>query len=202
MKFGTRLLSCASALVLLGGCATIDSTISVAHAKPIAATHLSSAHDVSVEAVRTPATAGTDRQGVKKNGYGHDSASIFTEPKPDQIVQLALASELTRAGFNVGKDSPNAIRVEIQQFFAEPEVGAFAGDVYAVVDATVWVALEPNKLKRRFVGIGKVTTLVWADDSYKTAFEFALQDFLGKCVPELVRLFDAPRAKRDAPGSL
>ena len=202
MRLATRLSSYASALALLGGCATIDSTIPVAHAKPIAATHLSAARDVSVEAVRTPATAGTDRQGVKKNGYGHDSASIFTEPKPDKIVQLALAEELSRAGFNIGKDSPNAIRVEIQQFFAEPEVGAFAGDVFAIVDATVLVGLEPNKLKRRFMGIGKVTTLVWADDSYKTAFELALQDFLGKCVPEIVHLFDAPPAKRDSSESL
>src|SRR5437016_3479481 len=76
MRLATRLSSYASALALLGGCATIDSTIPVAHARPIAATHLSAARDVSVETVRTPATAGTDRQGVKKNGFGHASASI------------------------------------------------------------------------------------------------------------------------------
>ena len=52
------------------------------------------------------------------------------------------------------------------------------------------------------VGIGKVTTLIWADGSYRDAYQLALQDFLGKCVPEIVRLFEAPRTQRDAPGSL
>jgi uncharacterized lipoprotein YajG len=152
--------------------------------------------------VRTVPARGIDREGVKKNGYGQDSASIFTEPKPDQIVQQALAAELASAGFNVGKGSPNLVRVEIHQFFIEPEVGFWAADVYAVVDATVSVTLEPGKMKRRFNGIGKVTTLVWADGSYREAFQLALQDFLGKCVPEIVRLFEAPRATRDAPGSM
>jgi len=198
----TSLCSFAAALALLGGCATVDSTIAVAHEKPIAATRLSAAREVSVETVRTAAATGIDRDGVKKNGFGQDSASIFTEPRPDRIVQQALAAELGRAGFNVGKSSANIIRVEIHQFFAEPEVGIFAGDVYAVVDATVSVGLEPSKMKRRFNGIGKVTTLVWADGSYQEAYQLALDDFLSKCVPEIVRLFEAPRAKRDAPGSL
>ena len=202
MRLLTSLCSFASALALLGGCATVDSTIAVGHEKPIAATHLTAAREVSVETARTAAATGTDRQGVKKNSYGQDSASIFTEPKPDQIVQQALTAELGRAGFTVGKDSPNTIRVEIHQFFAEPEVGLFAGDVFAVVDATVSVNLGPGKVKRRFNGIGKVTTLIWADGSYRDAYQLALQDFLGKCVPEIVRLFEAPRTQRDAPGSL
>ena len=196
------LCSFAPALALLAGCATVDSTIAVAHEKPIAAVHLSAAREVSVEAVRTAAATGTDRQGVKKNGFGQDTASIFTEPKPDQIVQQALAAELGRAGFNFGKGSPDAILVEIHQFFAEPEVGMFAGDVFAVVDATVSVTRGSGKVKRRFNGIGKVTTLVWSDGSYRDAYQLALQDFLGKCVPEIVKLFEAPRAQRDAPGSL
>jgi uncharacterized lipoprotein YajG len=202
MRLLTRLGSFASALAVLGGCATVDSTIAVAHERPIAAPHLSAAREVSVEAVRTVPATGIDRDGVKKNGYGQDSASIFTEPKPDQIVQQALAAELGRAGFNVGKGSPNLVRVEIHQFFLEPEVGIWAGDVYAVVDATISVTLEPSKMKRRFNGIGRVTTLIWTDGSYQEAFQLALRDFLGKCVPEIVRLFEAPRAKRDAPGSM
>ena len=202
MRLLTRLGSFASALALLGGCATVDSTIAIAHERPIPATHLSTAREVSVETMRTVPATGIDREGVKKNGFGQDSASIFTEPKPDQIVQQALAAELGRAGFNVGKGSPNLVRVEIHQFFVEPEVGIWAGDVYAVVDATVSVSLEASKVKRRFNGIGKVTTLIWADGSYQEAFQLALQDFLGKCVPEIVRLFEAPSAKRDAAGSL
>jgi hypothetical protein len=57
------------------------------------------------------------------------------------------------------------VQVEIRQFFAEPEVGMWVADVYAVVDATVSVTLQPNKVKRRFSGIGKVTTLFWGDGS-------------------------------------
>jgi len=196
-------LSLGFALAFLGGCATIDSTIAVAHEKPIAATRLSTAREVSVETVRVAAATGIEREGVKKNGYGQDSANIFTDPKPDRIVQQALAAELGRAGFNVvSKGSPNLVQVEIRQFFTEPEVGIWAADVYAVVDATVSVTLQPNKVKRRFTGIGKVTSLVWGDGSYQEAFQLALQDFLGKCVPELVRLFDASRAQHDAPGSM
>lgn len=202
MKSLVSLCSFASALAFLGGCATVDSTIAVAHEKPIAATRLSAAREVSVETVRTAAATGVDRQGVKKNGYGVDTANVFTDPKPDQIVQQALAAELGRAGFNVGKDSPNAIRVEIHQFFAEPEVGMFAGDVFALIDATVSVTRGSDKVKRRFNGIGKVTTMVWADGSFRDAYQLALQDFLGKCVPEIVKLFEAPRAQRDALGSL
>jgi uncharacterized lipoprotein YajG len=190
-------------LAVLGGCAVIDSTIAVSHERPIATQHLSVARQVSVEAVRSAATGAIDREGVKKNGYGQESASVFTDPKPDRILQDALSAELSRAGFEVAKGSPNSISVDIHQFFTEPEVGVFAGDVYAVVDATISVNVEPTRrVKRRFKGIGKVTTLVWADGSYREAFQMALQDFLGKCVPEIVRLFEAPRPQREASGSM
>ena len=197
MSLLIRLPALIPALALLGGCATVDSTIAVAHEKPIAATHLKVTREVSVETVRLAAAPGIEREGVKKNGYGQDSASIFTDPKPDRIVQQALVSELGRAGFNVGEASPNLIRVDIRQFFAEPEVGVWAADVYAVVDATVSVTLQANKVKRRFTGIGKITTMFWADGSYHDAFELALQDFFSKCVPELVRFFDAASPQRD-----
>src|SRR5205085_8997457 len=53
MRLLTNLCSFASALALLGGCATIDSTIAVGHEKAIASTHLTAAREVSVETVRT-----------------------------------------------------------------------------------------------------------------------------------------------------
>jgi len=196
-------LSLLISLPLLSGCAVVDSTIAVSHERPIALTQLTAARDVSVETVQVPFASGIQREGVKKNGWGHESASIFTDPKPDSIVQQALSSELKRAGFNVvGKGSANLVQVEIRQFFAEPEVGMWAGDVYAVVDATVSVTLPQSKVKRRFTGIGKVTTMVWADGSFRDAFQIALQDFLGKCVPELVKYFEAPPVAREAAGRM
>ncbi len=180
-----KILATAALLGWTAGCAVMDSTIAINHDDPAVGARLASPRRFSLAAARSMRGDESAREGVKKNGFGMEGASILTDPKPDQIVSRALTVELRAAGFEIASGAPASIVVEIHQFFAEPEVGLFAGDVYAVVDATVTVALDGERtFKRRFTGIGKSTTLVF----YQKAIEGALNDFLTKSVPAIVTL--------------
>src|SRR2546421_12354597 len=132
-------LAAVAALALLSGCAIIDSTISVQHEHPTATARLTRQRQISLTTTRSNPEP---RQGVKKNGYGSELASVYTDPKPEKLIRDALETELLQAGFTVGENSPGDVSVEIQNFFAEPEVGFFAGDVYAEVDAVVSVKFD------------------------------------------------------------
>src|SRR5258706_4675940 len=110
-------IAVALALGLLSGCAIIDSTIAVQHEKPTGSAHLTRQRQVSLETTRSNPEP---RQGVKKNGWGSELASVYTDPKPETIIREALEMELLSAGVTLGETSPGDVSVEIQNFFAAP----------------------------------------------------------------------------------
>ena len=180
-----------AAVLGVTGCALTDATIRVEHPRAITTAALSSGRTVSLFVRMPDVTLVENRQGVKKNGYATVTANVYTDPKPAQLVERALKVELERAGFTCqpGVQVPR-IAVDLHQVFAEPEVGVWAGDVYSVVDATITVLVSETKAyKRRFKGIGKITTMLWTDEYYKQSYEMSLRDFLVKAVPEIVNLF-------------
>jgi uncharacterized lipoprotein YajG len=180
----------------LTGCATTDARISLRHSEAVTSTSLSAPRTVALGVIQAEAQLASPRQGVKKNGYGMDTANLYTDPAPTEHLRSALQVELTSAGFTVESVSNGpSITVELHQFFVEPEVGAWAADVFGVVDATVSVQ-HPGTgqtYRRRFKGIGKVRTLMWTNGIYREAYERALRDFLEKSVPEVVSLFERER---------
>ncbi len=69
------------------------------------------------------------RVGIKKNGYGWETASVYmgSADEPMRWLRAALASELTAAGFRVLKRplEPTeglALTVLVEQFYAEPQM--------------------------------------------------------------------------------
>ena len=108
-----------------------------------------------------------DAVGVKKNGYGMDSAYVFTNPRPRKWLTKAALLEFKNVGLEMGgtkADDPN-ISIIADQFFVEPDVGFWGADVTAVtiLDVTVILPKQGKKFQRRFVGEDSAFTMAWPD---------------------------------------
>jgi hypothetical protein len=137
---------------------------------------------------------GMYREGIRKNGYGGETANMFIEPKGPELLKKILTMELQNAGFEIVPKSANVdlpeMEMEVLQIFMEPEVGFFAGDVVSVVDANVIVKVKNKSYRRRFKGIGETTTLVWTDGFYAISLKRSLEDFSKKSVPAIIKLIE------------
>ncbi len=141
-----------------------------------------------------------DRQGIKKNDLGWESASIFTNPNPSILVRNALEIELSAVGFQVL--SPDAcvsndiakIYVKLEKYFVEPEVKLFLARICSVIQAEIILDLPQKKLRRRFKGLSSIyTPMFWytslpmeGDSIYTSALEKAMEDFTIKSIPSIV----------------
>jgi uncharacterized lipoprotein YajG len=184
------------ALAISSGCAITDATIQVM--PKVGGTAKVAAPKTVLLGEITDSRKWKNREGTKKNGYGMELASIFVKPKAPDLVRTALAAELRAAGFEVLEASPASrehvvVDVSLTQLFTEVEVGLFAGDVYGVVDATVTVTLPSGgKYRRRFVGLGQRTTLIWTEGYFQESLELALTAFTRQSIAALVELLDGP----------
>jgi hypothetical protein len=109
--------------------------------------------------------------GVKKNGYGMDSAYMFTKPKPQEWLTEAAKIELKGVGFNVEGENIDDPRIffSVFQFFVEPDVGVWAADLTAVtiLDVSVTLPRQGKIFQRRFVGESTDVEMVWLDSDFR-----------------------------------
>lgn len=119
------------------------------------------------------------RVGVKKNGYGHESASLFFDVGERGVpgwVSDALAAELTASGIEVEKDrvtpapgSP-AVTVVVRQFYVEPQLGGFGGDIWGQVVIRLEVAFaDGTRYERVFKGEERTAWFWGTDGEYEGA---------------------------------
>jgi hypothetical protein len=142
---------------------------------------------------------GIFRQGIRKNGYGMETANMFTDPKGPEIIRNVVTLELQNAGFiisNTNTEKNPEIEIEVINLFMEPEVGFFAGDVITVTDVNITVIIKNKSFKRRFKGIGVSTTLLWTDYFYEVSLKASLQDFSKKAIPEIINLIESETNQR------
>lgn len=173
----------------LSSCAIVDSKIKIDYAPRSTPQLLPGRPRFSV-AVPLNQTR-LPRQGIKKNGYGMETADIYTDPHPEIIVFNALLFTLQKAGATISENRYPRLELELLDFFAEPEVGFFGADVYAVADARIRVVYAPDRqYTRRIKGIGKYVTLVWPDIAYRMAIALALDDFTNKALAAIAELLN------------
>jgi len=144
--------------------------------------------------------------GIKKNGYGNESASIYIEAGPADVpgwVNDALAKELETSGVTVVRSPEPAplgaptITVVVRQFFVEPKLGALGGDIYGQV-AIILEVLTPQGIQyeRLFVGDGRCQWFWGTESEYREALDDAASDAIARAAGGLCELLATPEANR------
>lgn len=166
-----------------GGCALTDAYLDIGHAA--SAPKCSGASRVLVLGPITEKRPERVIVGVKKNGYGWDMAEVFLrkQQEPSIWVRKALAAKLTASGFKLadeGADAPpDAIRMHgvLQQFFVEPKVGFWSGEVHGIVVFELTVEMPDRRaFARRFVARYWTNEMVWLDSDLERALGNAAND--------------------------
>jgi len=133
--------------------------------------------------------------GVKRNGYGHDTADVLMEPSPEPWLQKGLEAELERVGFSVVQQGGNAdvaLLLEVEQFFVEPGVSAFGIDTVGLLAAEVEVKIPRTgaHLARLFVGVNQSTKLAVMASSLEDALLKAAHSCFRDVVIRLLELLE------------
>lgn len=167
-------------------CALSEGTLMPSHPKAVADVEkLSKPISLKINTVEFPEFNG--KVGIRKGGYGNEfpNVKIDSVPKPEIIFMKALELELKEAGFNIVESKADyEISLVILKYFSEPEVGLFAGELFANAKAEIFVKMKNGKIyKRKIMGVGNVVTLAWTDGFYTEALELALQDFMRQSIP-------------------
>jgi len=132
--------------------------------------------------------------GVKKNGYGMDTAYVFTNPKPQEWLAEAAKLEFKGVGLNVGggnADDPS-ISIIADQFFVEPNVGFWGADLTAVtiLDVSVTLPKQGKMFQRRFVGEDTSFEMAWLDSDFHDRLVKSAQLAFHEAAQETRKLID------------
>lgn len=138
------------------------------------------------------------KDGIKKNGPGWETASIFFDPSGSEILCNAFHSEFVQKGYNVLHHNLNSdiyIEIFVNQFFVEPYHEHFDMFLISVIDADVIVKINKRSYKRRFKNIKKDNSL-W-EINYKKSIENNLESFTSQVVLEVDDLIKIKFSKKN-----
>jgi len=133
-----RLLVCACAALALSACATSEDIVPIPYTAA-AAPRIAGAEAITVTVAASDGrTENRARIGAQINGYGMEMAAIRSEVEVAQVVQDAIAAELTQRGYSVGTTGPR-VNAEVQTFYNKFSVGLLAGKSTADVVLNITV---------------------------------------------------------------
>jgi len=126
--------------------------------------------------------------GVKKNGYGQETARIYLSENIEDWLKKSFEQELRAAGFNVIDTRKNKVvnmTLNVRQLFVEPWVGFWSADVIGIlkIEVKVEVPDKDSYYIRKFVTYDKLTTIAWPD----FVFETRIANIVQRTIPEIVK---------------
>jgi hypothetical protein len=137
------------------------------------------------------------RIGVKKNGYGVDTASYYLAETQEGLpgwTKRAFVGELQSGGFEVSQGSlllsglPQ-ISLTLRQFFVEPMPGTWLVEVHALVLLEVTVTMaDGRQFARLFKGYHQTSGLLILDNQIREVLLTAAQLAVGKAAVGLCEL--------------
>ncbi len=181
----------------LTGCSIFDSTVEPSYTKIINPLKVQKATSLKLHPIISQRNL--EYAGVKKSEYGLVLANIYTKPEPEKVFRQALEMELQEAGFLLGEDSSFlGLKVNLLDFFVEPQINYFYATVCGVVEAEITIQTpQGDNYTRKFKGISKIyapiwysTIPIWGDEVYASAFEYALRNFLEKSLKGVIEIVD------------
>jgi hypothetical protein len=108
MSTKTKKMSIVMSLLTISiylNCAFIDRTVKPLHVKAANMKKLKAKIPISINEIKIINTGSAEnlsyRQGIVKNGYGMETANVFTDPPPSELLKNLLKFELSTAGFEV-----------------------------------------------------------------------------------------------------
>ncbi|AQR60324.1 hypothetical protein BZG35_00635 [Brevundimonas sp. LM2] len=129
----------ACAALVVSACATSEDTVPIPYSVA-AAPRVPGAESIAVTVAASDArTDNRARIGAQINGYGMEMAAIRSEAEVAQVVQDAIAAELTQRGYAVGATG-SRVSAEVRTFYNKFSVGLLSGKSTADVALTVTVA--------------------------------------------------------------
>lgn len=125
---------------LIQACAFTDATLDVKHdPEKNYAGPIGDVDSVTIElADLTDNRADKERIGWKKNGYGQNTADIYTVQPVEQIVADGITSGLIKNGHKVGEDGAVRIQGSVNRFWFEMDPNMwtieFTGDIQCTLE--------------------------------------------------------------------
>ncbi|MFG1501095.1 YajG family lipoprotein [Halobacteriovorax sp. XZX-3] len=134
--------------------------------------------------------------GVKKNGYGVDTAQVYLPRAQSRWLKSAIENELGAQGFAIvanRKRSEVVLDVKINQLFVEPDVGFWAASLVGIADLNVRVKVKTgHEYERNFVEVEETTEMIWSDSDIAERFNGAVS----MCLSDIsVRLNELVKSK-------
>ncbi len=196
----TSLFLMSAALMLILSCAFVDRTAKVGMKRDVYTKQLSTSKTLYMGDVweKSPSL----RQGIVKNGYGWETANVYTETSPVEFIKQTLAKELSRYGYRVidagkSKSKYPRISIEVFQAFCEPYLAWTYINYDAVVEVEITLEMGRGKAyKRRVKGIGRhratdscgMPKTLCIECNYEDSYAMALEDFVKKSVPAIAEM--------------
>jgi len=178
---------------LTAGCAFGDLTIQVPN--PTDTTGYSGGNDRVVIIPPFVDKRPRSRIGMKKNGYGMDTANVLANQDISGWLGARLGNELKAAGFRVNPSGENPTAAKIQGFthqvFIEPVMQWTTVDIEADISVLIRVT-RPDGLEaeRRYYVKGLGQALAAFDDTYAPSLGKASHDLMKRIVPDIINLLN------------
>jgi len=176
-------------LFALNGCAFTDYTISQRGRFQASPTQIikPTAFTLSVSYIPTLPSQ-PNAVGVKKNGYGWETASLNFDTDPQSWMRESIEDALTKSGFvkeQSSKGDAVDINVVVSQVFVEPGVGFWSADLASIsaFEVTVTFPKKGKSFKRKFVGKSSESAMIWTDGR----MEGSLIESIRHCVLEFAQ---------------
>ena len=187
-------LACLAMLSSLDGCAYTTTTVTLP--KLLAPAPPSGGREVVIVGPFVDARRDRGRCGMKKNGYGGDTADVLCAEDPAAWVARRLASDLRAAGVIV-HDAPHgsALRIEgtLLQLFAEPRPEAFTVELETDIHVVLTATWPDGRIADKELYVKGVETSASGGDS---AFQASVDEASTQIARELLRsvlvLLDRP----------
>jgi hypothetical protein len=175
-----RYLPVLLALLVMEGCVLIDGNIEGRYqASPIK--NKSFAIPIVLAPLEYVPTMKNDETavGVKKNGYGMETAKMILEPSPQRWLHDAVVAELAAVQVKpvAFTGSEPMVKFKVEQFFVEPAVGFWGADVTGrttVVVQIYWPTVH-RMFERRFVGAEESFEMLWLDSAAEAVLQKSAQ---------------------------
>jgi uncharacterized lipoprotein YajG len=177
---------------LFGGCALVDSTLTLEHKLVLHKMVTRTRKVVLIRVVDRRPDRG--RIGCKKNGLGSETADLFLDVPLTDWFGGVINEEFKRSGLVLADPEDREatqVEVDLLDFFAEPDIGFSSHQVHSVIHAEVTVRFpDGTGYARKFAAKADDSAILVTDGDYTLQLEEAMRVWVHEAVTEIIRLIE------------
>lgn len=181
--------------VVVSGCAFTDVSIHRTSGPIVRPSTVGQHRSVLIVAPFTNQRPQPRRCGMKKNGFGMDTADVLCEWEPEQSIAILLSSSLQACGVDLRPRSPTddtvQIRGEVLEYFIEPVSRVFyvniEADIHVRLTLTSWSGLIAE---RDFYVKGEEPSAFEPAQDYQSSNDSATRTIVLAMTKAIIQLFN------------